>query len=213
VELLKTMTDTNKPIPEHLAPQQGELIMFENNRFLERMSRMRPTTVLIVYLPVIAVSIYLSIAGGTGVLPTLGLVLAGAVFWTFFEYFFHRFVFHFNATTPFQHKILFTIHGVHHQYPNDKDRLVMPITVSIPLAVLFSLLFVSTMGDAGWGFFAGFGAGYVAYDMMHYAVHHVQNSKFALFRKIRRHHMAHHFRDTRLGFGVSSYFWDRVFRT
>jgi sterol desaturase/sphingolipid hydroxylase (fatty acid hydroxylase superfamily) len=200
-------------IPEHLAPKQGELIMFENNALLERLSRMRYTTVLIVYLPVIAFAVYLCLEKGTGIAATSGLFLGGVVFWTFFEYFFHRFVFHFNATTPFQHKILFTIHGVHHQYPNDKDRLVMPITVSIPLAALFGLLFVSLMGDRGWGFFAGFGAGYVGYDMMHYAVHHVQNSKSALFRKIRRHHMAHHFRDTHRGFGVSSYFWDRVFKT
>jgi sterol desaturase/sphingolipid hydroxylase (fatty acid hydroxylase superfamily) len=207
------MKNATLSIPEHLAPQKGELIMFENNRFLERLSRIRPTTVLAVYLPVIAVSAYLSITGGSGVLKTLGLIAAGAVFWTFFEYFFHRFVFHFNATTPFQHKILFTIHGVHHQYPNDKDRLVMPISVSIPLAVLFGLLFTSLMGDSGWGFFTGFAIGYVGYDMMHYAVHHVQNSRFALFRKIRRHHMAHHFRDTHRGFGVSSYFWDRVFKT
>jgi sterol desaturase/sphingolipid hydroxylase (fatty acid hydroxylase superfamily) len=207
------MTDSSIPIPQHLAPQQGELIMFENSALLERLSRMRYTTVLVVFLPIIAMAVYFSLAKGTGVAATAGLFLAGAVFWTFFEYFFHRFVFHFNATTPFQHKILFTIHGVHHQYPNDKDRLVMPITVSIPLAALFGLLFGWLMRDRGWGFFAGFGAGYVAYDMMHYAVHHLQNSKSALFRRIRRHHMAHHFRDTRLGFGVSSYFWDRVFKT
>jgi sterol desaturase/sphingolipid hydroxylase (fatty acid hydroxylase superfamily) len=207
------MKDTSSPIPEHLSPRQGELIMFENNRFLERMSRIRPTTVLAVYLPIIAFAVYLSITGGAGMLLTLGLILAGAIFWTIFEYFFHRYFFHFNATTPMQHQVLFTIHGVHHQYPNDKDRLVMPISVSIPLAVLFGLLFVSTMGDMGWGFFAGFGVGYVSYDMIHYAVHHVQKSNFALFRKIRRHHMAHHYRDTRQGFGVSSYFWDWVFRT
>jgi sterol desaturase/sphingolipid hydroxylase (fatty acid hydroxylase superfamily) len=206
------MTTTTQAIPAHLSPQKGELIMFEN-RFLERLSRIRPTTVLAVFLPMIAITAWLSIRNGVSVPATAGLVLAGAVFWTFFEYFFHRFVFHFKATTPFQHRILFTIHGVHHQYPNDKDRLVMPITVSIPLAALFGLLFVSLMGDMGWAFFCGFGAGYVSYDMMHYAVHHVQNSKSSLFRKIRRHHMAHHFRDTRKGFGVSSYFWDRVFRT
>jgi sterol desaturase/sphingolipid hydroxylase (fatty acid hydroxylase superfamily) len=207
------MTDTSLPIPEHLSPRKGELIMFENSPVLERLSRIRPTTVLAVYVPVIAIATYLAIAGGTGVPATVGLIVGGAAFWTLFEYFFHRFFFHFNATTPFQHKILFTIHGVHHQYPNDKDRLVMPISVSIPLAVLFGLLFVTTMGNAGWAFFAGFGIGYVSYDMMHYAVHHVQNSRSALFRKIKRHHMAHHYRDTRSGFGVSSYFWDRVFGT
>jgi 4-hydroxysphinganine ceramide fatty acyl 2-hydroxylase len=207
------VTDMTIPIPEYLSPQKGELIMFENNRFLERLSRIRPATVLTVFLPMIAVTAYLSVKNGTGVPATAGLILSGVIFWTFFEYFFHRFVFHFKPRTPFQHRILFTIHGVHHQYPTDKDRLVMPITVSIPLAALFGLLFVYLMGDKGWGFFCGFGIGYVFYDMMHYAIHHVQNSKIALFRKIRRHHMAHHFRDTRLGFGVSSYFWDRVFRT
>jgi sterol desaturase/sphingolipid hydroxylase (fatty acid hydroxylase superfamily) len=207
------MTDTNDRIPGHLAPQQGELIMFENNAFLERLSRISPVTVLAVYLPVIAIAAYLSIRNGVSIPVTAGLVVGGFLFWTFFEYFFHRFVFHFNATTPFQHKLLFTIHGVHHQYPNDKDRLVMPITVSIPLAALFGVLFVSLMGDKGWGFFCGFGLGYVFYDMMHYSVHHVQNSKFAWFRQVRRHHMAHHFRDTREGFGVSNYFWDRVFKT
>ena len=188
--------------------------MFENNRFLERMSRMRPTTVLAVYLPMIALAIYLSITGGAGLLPTLGLILAGAVFWTLFEYFFHRFFFHFNATTPFQHKILFTIHGVHHQYPNDKDRLVMPISVSIPLAVLFGLLFVSTMGQPGLGVLRRFRCWlcFLRHDALRGASR-CRIQSFALFRKIRRHHMAHHFRDTRKGFGVSSYFWDRVFRT
>ncbi len=206
------MMNLTTAIPEHLAPQQGELIMFDNP-VLERLSRIRPGTVLAVFLPAIAITAYLAIRNGVGIPAIAGLFLAGAAFWTIFEYFFHRFFFHFNATTPLQHKILFTIHGVHHQYPNDKDRLVMPVSVSIPLAVLFGFLFVSLMGDKGWAFFSGFGAGYVAYDMMHYAVHHVQNSNSALFRRIRRHHMAHHFRDTRKSFGVSSYFWDRVFRT
>ena len=207
------MTDISGPIPAHLTPRRGELIMFENNRVLERMSRMQPTTVLLVYLPVVAVAIYLSITGETGALLTFGLILTGAAFWTMFEYFFHRFFFHFKATTPLQHRILFTIHGVHHQYPNEKDRLVMPISVSAPLAALFGLLFVSTMGDKGWAFFAGFAGGYVSYDMMHYAVHHVRKPRSRLFRMIRRHHLAHHFKDTRLGFGVSSCFWDRVFGT
>ena len=31
----------------------------------------------------------------------------------------------------------FIIHGVHHDHPNDKLRLVMPPAVSIPLAALF----------------------------------------------------------------------------
>ena len=69
------------------------------------------------------------------------------------------------------------------------------------------------LGLQAWGFFGGFVGGYLAYDMIHYSVHHWTNMKSPLMRKIRRHHMAHHFRDTNKGFGVSSYAWDRVFRT
>jgi sterol desaturase/sphingolipid hydroxylase (fatty acid hydroxylase superfamily) len=53
---------------------------------------------------------------------------------------------------------------------------------------------------------------YVVYDMMHYAIHHAQEP-VPLLRRIRAHHLAHHFRDTRRGFGVSSPFWDWVFRS
>ncbi|HLF30453.1 MAG TPA: sterol desaturase family protein, partial [Xanthomonadales bacterium] len=88
-----------------------------------------------------------------------------------------------------------------------------PVTVSIPLSILLLLLFRWILGDWVWGFFSGFIAGYLVYDMMHYAIHHAQGFKAPLLRKIRNHHLAHHFRDTRLGFGVSSPFWDSVFRT
>jgi sterol desaturase/sphingolipid hydroxylase (fatty acid hydroxylase superfamily) len=207
------MIDRSQTIPPHLAPQRGDLVMFPNNRLLERLSRISPGTVLAVFVPAAAVSFYLGIRSGEGVLPSAGLFLAGMVFWSLFEYFFHRFVFHFYPEGDFQTRLQFTMHGVHHQYPNDKDRLVMPVTVSIPLSILLLLLFRWILGDWVWGFFSGFIAGYLVYDMMHYAIHHAQGFKTPLLRQIRNHHLAHHFRDTRRGFGVSSPFWDAVFRT
>jgi sterol desaturase/sphingolipid hydroxylase (fatty acid hydroxylase superfamily) len=87
----------------------------------------------------------------------------------------------------------------------------MPVTVSIPLALLFLWAYLALLGDAGWGFYGGFVAGYLGYDMMHYAIHHAKRFDAPLLRRIRQHHLAHHFRDTRRGFGVSSPFWDRVF--
>ncbi|HLF32266.1 MAG TPA: sterol desaturase family protein, partial [Xanthomonadales bacterium] len=161
------MIDRSQTIPPHLAPQRGELVMFPNNRLLERLSRISPRTVLAVFVPAAAISFYLGIDTGTGVLASAGLFLAGLVFWSLFEYFFHRFVFHFYPEGAFQTRLQFTMHGVHHQYPNDKDRLVMPVTVSIPLSILLLLLFRWILGDWVWGFFSGFIAGYLVYDMMH----------------------------------------------
>lgn len=207
------MNHRTDPIPPHLAPQRGELIMFENSRLLERLSRIRPATVLTVFLPPVVAAFYLSLASGRTVLASAGLFLVGAVSWTLFEYIFHRFIFHFAPQGAYQTRLQFVLHGVHHQYPQDKDRLVMPITVSIPLAFLLLALFHLLMGTSAWGFFSGFLTGYLAYDMMHYAIHHAKKFDSPLLSKIRRHHLAHHFRDTRRGFGVSSPFWDAIFRT
>ena len=202
-----------QPIPEHLAPQSGELIMFADNPLLERLSRIRPATVLAVFLPAIVFSIYLGLLVGVSISTTSVLFLAGVCFWTLFEYVFHRFIFHFNPVSALQTRLQFIMHGVHHQYPNDKDRLVMPVTVSIPVSLLLLLVYRWMLGDLVYGFFGGFLAGYLIYDMMHYAIHHSKGFKSPLMSKIRKHHMAHHFRDTRRGFGVSSPFWDSIFRT
>ncbi len=207
------MNHRTEPIPQHLAPQRGELVMFEHNRVLERLSRIRPATVLAVFVPVMVIAFYLSLRSGTTALVSAGLFLSGLAFWTLFEYAFHRYIFHFDPNGPFQTRMQFVMHGVHHQYPQDKDRLVMPITVSIPLAFLLLLLFRLLLGASVWGFFSGFIAGYLGYDMMHYAIHHAKGFKSPLLSKIRSHHLAHHFRDTRRGFGVSSPFWDFVFHS
>ena len=202
----------DEKIPTHLAPQEGELIMFENP-VLERLSRIRPGTVLALFVPAFIASAWYSVHIGNSAGTTAGLFVAGVLFWSFFEYVMHRHVFHFWPKGAFQTRLQFTMHGVHHQYPNDKDRLVMPVSVSIPISLLLLWLFTALLDGLAWGFFSGFIFGYLIYDMMHYSIHHWTNMKIPLMRKIRRHHMAHHFRDTNKGFGVSTPAWDRVFRT
>jgi sterol desaturase/sphingolipid hydroxylase (fatty acid hydroxylase superfamily) len=102
---------------------------------------------------------------------------------------------------------------VHHDHPNDPLRLVMPPSVSIPLAGLFFLLFLGVLGTpAAYAFGAGFFAGYLAYDMTHYHVHH-HTPRTRLGKRMRELHMRHHFQDDTTGFGVSAPFWDYVFGT
>jgi len=209
---MRTDHEKQLAIPPHLAPQKGELVMFDNP-LLERLSRISPLTVLIVFVPVILFSFWYSLNSGVSVGRTALLFLSGLVLWTLFEYLMHRFIFHFYPHGPFQTQLQFIMHGVHHQYPNDKDRLVMPVTVSIPITVLMYLLFDALMAEHTFGFFSGFACGYVAYDMIHYSVHHWHKAKNPVMSKIRRHHMAHHFRDTNRGFGVSTPPWDYIFRT
>lgn len=201
-----------KAIPEHLRPRRGELVMFENP-LLERLSHISPRTVLAVFVPYCLLAFYQGLRAGTDLGTAGWLFLAGILFWTFFEYILHRFVFHFYPDWKLQQRLQFTMHGVHHQYPNDKDRLVMPITVSIPLSFLLLGVFYLLLGNLAWSFGSGFMLGYLAYDMTHYSIHFFTRVKHPIFLKLRQHHMDHHFRDSQRGFGVSSPFWDHIFRT
>ena len=105
------------------------------------------------------------------------------------------------------------IHGVHHDHPNDPLRLVMPPAVSIPLgAIVFGVLYLLLGPRYAPGLGAGFFAGYLIYDMLHYYLHH-RRPKNRLGRMLRERHMRHHFQDDTRGFGISAPYWDEVFRT
>ncbi|RYG07886.1 MAG: fatty acid hydroxylase, partial [Chitinophagaceae bacterium] len=45
-----------------------------------------------------------------------------------------------------------------------------------------------------------------------YALHHA-NFKSGLWKRLKHHHMLHHYQDSTKGFGVSWLFWDGVFRS
>jgi dihydroceramide fatty acyl 2-hydroxylase len=185
--------------------------MFESD-FMDRLSRVHPVVPPILFAPAIAVLFALG-QEGTPPLEVIAWIAGGWLFWTLTEYWMHRLVFHFEPEEGMGARLHWIIHGVHHDHPNDPMRLVMPPSVSIPLASGFVALFVLVLGQpAAWLFGAGFLAGYLGYDMTHYHVHH-HKPRTRLGRLLRELHMRHHFQDDKRGFGVSAPFWDHVFGT
>jgi len=187
--------------------------MFEND-FFEALSRVHPSVPVIIYLPVISFFLYRSVSlFELTFITILSLILLGIAVWTLAEYTLHRFIFHYKPKTEFGEKIHFIFHGVHHDYPSDSRRLVMPPSVSVPLAVMFYFLFEVILGNILVApFFIGFLIGYLFYDLTHYAVHHFNiHNKFWL--ALKKHHMRHHYQDSEKGFGVSSPIWDEIVGT
>lgn len=169
---------------------------------------------IIVYLPIVAYFVYRAVTGGElAISSNVGTFLSGVFVWTLAEYLLHRFVFHYEPTTGWGKKLHFYMHGVHHDYPNDSKRLVMPPSMGLPLALLFYTLFSLILSAPHlWVFFAGFLFGYICYDEIHYATHHAPlKGKVGLW--IKHHHVRHHYRDPERGFGVSTPLWDYVFGT
>ncbi len=201
------MSDTFNAPPRDLAASPR---IFDNP-LLDRLSRIDHRVPLIVYGPIVAALAAWS-AYRLGPATTLGGALAGYVLWTLVEYFGHRFVFHWELKSKFGARLHFLIHGIHHDYPSDPLRLVMPLLMSAPIMTAAALLIWALAGGLAPPLLAGFIAGYVGYDMVHYHVHHAE-AKTAFGRYLRTSHMLHHFRDPERGYGVSAPWWDVVFGT
>src|SRR6202789_2676215 len=116
---------------------------------LERLSRGHPAVPPIIFVPVITALLVLGFIHGAGAW-TVAWIAGGYVFWTLTEYWLHRIVFHFEPEAGIGAKLHWIIHGVHHDHPNDPMRLVMPPSVSIPLASLFVWGFYAVLGTPGF---------------------------------------------------------------
>lgn len=151
----------------------------------------------------------------TSLLMTLISFAVGVILWTFMEYSLHRFVFHMESFIPNSaifRTLHFIIHGVHHAFPMDHDRLVFPIVLAVPLYYLFfsmfSVVFPQMMLN---GVSAGVVGAYMMYDMGHYYLHHAQPLQIVQYRK--KYHMYHHYKDPDNGYGITQSWWDILFGT
>ena len=153
------------------------------------------------HIPFVAVSIF--------------CFVMGLVIWTLFEYFVHKYAFHWEPPSASWNFIHFVGHGMHHLTPSDEYRLVFPPAISFPLAILVRIVFYSLLFPFGIrsGVYAGFTFGYACYETIHYLSHHCPMGSFLQERF--RHHNAHHFDPAKQDklFGVTTSLWDHAFGT
>lgn len=191
--------------------KRDESVRLFQNPILEYFSHIHPATPVVVFGPlVIGFAVWASVT-----LPPAAVVtgaVGGLLLWTLIEYWVHRMLFHFEPKTALGRRLLFLMHGVHHDYPQDSTRLVMPLLVTVPMAVVFYFLFLGVFGQYWPAVATGFGAGYLAYDSIHFMIHHWP-MRGPVGRWLKRHHLRHHFSNDGTGYGVSSPLWDHVFGT
>lgn len=184
-----------------------------SNPVLERLSRTHISIPLTLYS---VISIGLLYYGATEVGLEAGMMVLmfvlGFLFLTLLEYVAHRYVFHMEPTNKVKAKIQYTVHGVHHEYPKDKDRLAMPPILAMLYVAIFFIVFRFFLGEYVYAFVPGLLMGYATYLFVHFAVHAYQPPKNFL-KILWVHHAIHHYKDSERAYGVSSPLWDYVFGT
>lgn len=191
-------------------PEDGHPRLFDHAA-LEILTTAHPRLVASVYSISFAVLIALSLGAGVPLASIAARVIAGVAIWSLSEYLIHRYLFHFVPRSRIGVALAYLSHGVHHAYPRDPHRLVLPLVVSAPIgAVLFAAAILA--GPSAFPLLAGFALGYLSYDLIHYRIH-AYEADSGVFKWLRRYHFQHHFSAPDRQFGVSSPFWDYVFRT
>jgi 4-hydroxysphinganine ceramide fatty acyl 2-hydroxylase len=191
---------------------KGTAALFENP-VLERLTRTHIALPISIFIIIaIGLIIYGFMHGFLDVLSAIGLFMLGWLVFSLIEYSAHRFIFHMEHDTPIKQNIQYKFHGVHHDYPKDKDRLAMPPIVSLFIASFFFFLFKLIFGTMVFGIVAGLLFGYALYLFVHYAVHAYAPPKNFL-KTLWIHHSIHHYKDPERAYGVSTPLWDWILGT
>ncbi len=188
--------------------------LFKNN-ILEMLTRTPPSVVIIIYLPIVIWLLWYSIVKAeVGVWQSTLLFILGAPVWTFTEYWLHRTIMHWVPNKSWGERMHFWVHGIHHHWPHDPYRLVMPPTVSITLFLFFLGFFWILFGKFAWAFQAGFTFGYIIYDLSHYFYHHAKPRQNWL-KSLQHHHLQHHFspKYDDIHYSITVPMWDKLFGT
>lgn len=183
------------------------------NPILEKLSRTHIAIPLTVFLVYASSLLYWSITHTSlSAWTTAGLFFFGFFSFTWVEYMVHRYIYHIATYSEFRKRFQYKAHGVHHEFPKDKDRLAMPPLLSITISTILLLVFRLVMGDFTFAFLPGFLVGYAFYLSVHYMVHVYQPPK-SFLKFLWVNHSVHHYKNGEVVFGVSSPLWDYVYGT
>lgn len=130
--------------------------------------------------------------------------IAGLFIWTLVEYIMHKYAYH-VIKGPAEKG-----HLMHHDRPYDLMGVPWYITLVAYLGAFYGLSYVFSPAHLAV-YMAFIWLGYIAYCIVHHAIHHWKFEN-KLFKKLKKHHYIHHARDTK-NIGIVTTFWDHIFRT
>lgn len=201
-------------MPEHLKPRKEESVRIYKNKVMEFLSRSPFGVPHSMWIIVAAFFFWYSLTALD--MPVLYVALtgiAGFFTWTIAEYLIHRFVYHTETNSKGISFFQKYIHGTHHHYPKDPERLALPPVPGLIYGSIFLGLFYLFFGQYAFAFFPGFMLGYDAYITLHYFQHKIKSPNYKPWKKLWQHHKAHHYSNPYSAFGVSTRLWDLVFGT
>jgi sterol desaturase/sphingolipid hydroxylase (fatty acid hydroxylase superfamily) len=159
--------------------------------------------------------------------PTLIAAAAAAFIYPLVWYLLHRFVLH--SRWMWKSRLLAStwkrIHYDHHQDPNHLEVLFGALHTTLPTIALATAPLGWAIGalvapghpDAAWGAAAAaLATGLLTtcvYEFVHCVQHLAYKPRSKWLAEMKKRHMAHHFHDENGNYGITTFFWDKLFGT
>ncbi len=204
-------TNSNNHYEFKVYPNTKSPKLFKNP-ILEVLTKTKLWIIVTTYSLVSAIwiAIYVVKCNGSAV-HSIGLFVLGFFSWTFLEYALHRWLYHKIKDSSYDSGLQYMFHGIHHEFPSDEDRIILPPVPGLVIAHLLLLVFYLIFDVECLTLGAGFLMGYLAYISIHWMVHSKPvPEKFNFWWT---HHNIHHYQQHDRAFGVSTPIWDYVFHT
>lgn len=202
------------------APKQS---IWNRTHYLDRMT-LRDLWIAYFQYPAIIVYLTLSMAAmvvfaynPTTLVQAIACVAIAILIYPFVWYLLHRYVLH----SQWMWKIKWLaptwkrIHYDHHQDPNHLEVLFGSLVNTLPTIAIATLPIGYAIGGIG-GAAIALATGLLTtctYEFIHCIQHLAYKPKNKWIASMKKRHMAHHFHDENGNFGITNYFWDRVFGT
>jgi sterol desaturase/sphingolipid hydroxylase (fatty acid hydroxylase superfamily) len=174
-----------------------------------------PAIVAYALLSLLAIGLYF--ADPAPIVPTLAAIALSALVYPLVWYMLHRWVLH--SRWMFKVAPLAAtwkrIHYDHHQDPNHLEVLFGALYTTLPTIGVVTLPLGYAIAGAG-GACIAFATGLLTtclYEFCHCIQHLAYKPKSRWLAEIKKRHMAHHFHDETGNFGITNFFWDKVFGT
>ncbi len=150
-------------------------------------------------------------------LQTVAAVVVAALAYPLVWYVLHRWVLH--SRWMFKVPVLAStwkrIHYDHHQDPNHLEVLFGALHTTLPAIAIASAPLGYLIGGQG-GAAIAFATGLLTtcfYEFCHCIQHLAYKPKSKWLAEMKKKHMAHHFHDENGNYGITTFFWDKLFGT
>lgn len=169
------------------------------------------------YLALAVVSIFVAASYATAILPNVATVVIAVAVYPLVWYVLHRYVLHsrWMFKSPLTASVWKRIHYDHHQDPHHLEVLFGALYTTLPTIALVTIPIGYALDGIG-GAASALAAGLLTtcfYEFCHCIQHLSYKPKNRFLIEMKRRHMAHHFHDEDGNFGITNFFWDRLFNT